>query len=79
MPTVIQRGELPEAKLYRSTCSHCRTVFTFFAREARRCDSSDPRDSNVLVIGCPLEGCGREVYAGRASEVRPVYLSLIHI
>lgn len=56
---IIQAGALPEKKVYKTTCSHCKTVFEFEKHEARFIP--DPRDGSFLQIKCPLDGCGHDV------------------
>jgi len=58
---IIKKGALPGEKKYRTTCNNCRTEFTFQAKDARR--SSDQRDGDALIVKCPLEGCGKDVWA----------------
>jgi hypothetical protein len=60
VPTIIERGELPEAKVHEARCTRCKTLFSFKTAEARA--SNDPRDGALLVIRCPLPGCNNEVW-----------------
>lgn len=58
---IIKRGELPGEKVYETSCSHCKTRFRFKRDEAR--PSRDQRDGTLLIVKCPLPGCGKECYA----------------
>jgi hypothetical protein len=54
---VIVRGKLPEEKVYRATCRHCRTTIEFQRKEAKY--NSDLRDGDFLSIACPT--CTRPI------------------
>lgn len=60
MPKIIKQGHLPEKMKFISTCSHCKTEFSFLREEASDGSGGDPRDHGVLKIPCPL--CSRDVY-----------------
>ena len=56
MMKIIERGELPESKIYRTQCNHCKTVFEFEKREAK---ARFDRNEHYLTIDCPV--CKRTV------------------
>jgi hypothetical protein len=56
---IVRRGELPEEKIYRGTCSYCKTEFTFNGSDGKF--RSDQRDGDYYEIDCPL--CCRGVFA----------------
>jgi|JI10StandDraft_1071094.scaffolds.fasta_scaffold59676_2 hypothetical protein len=58
---IIKKGELPEEKVLKSTCSRCKTHFSFKVKEANIPAYQDPRDSGTAyAIACPL--CGVTCY-----------------
>lgn len=56
---IIQKGELPEAKRWRATCSKCKTIFEFTQGDAKH--SADQRDPGSFVT-CPLPRCGTDAW-----------------
>lgn len=66
---IIHRGKLPGTRRYKSTCSNCKTVFSFLHCEARL--STDPRDGNCLIVMCPLVGCSKEAWVLESEYVGP--------
>ena len=56
---IIEKGELPGKKQYQARCNSCKTLFEFFADEAKR--QGDQREGDYLAIACPLNGCGYKV------------------
>lgn len=55
---ILRHGVLPETKVYRGECGHCKAIFEFHRHEARF--SSDQRDGDFLTIPCPT--CKRDVF-----------------
>lgn len=49
---IIERGTDPQSTPIRATCNHCKTVFEFHPIEAEY--TSDQRDGNFYLIGCPV-------------------------
>lgn len=62
MIKILERGELPHLRVYKTQCSNCKTRFEFTRGDASV--SRDPRDGDLLVVKCPLPGCAKECYAG---------------
>lgn len=60
MVEFIKRGHLPEKMKFISTCSHCKTEFSFLREEASDGSGGDQRDHGMLKIPCPL--CKHDVY-----------------
>lgn len=52
---IIERGDLPEDKLFQCRCTNCKTLYEFVRRESRY--HSDQRDGDYLETHCPH--CGR--------------------
>ena len=48
---IIERGELPQNKIYQAECHRCKTTFEFEKHEAR---PFNDRNEMVLVINCPV-------------------------
>ena len=48
---IIERGELPQNKIYQTKCHRCKTVFEFEKNEAQLFND---RGDMVLVINCPV-------------------------
>jgi hypothetical protein len=65
---IITKGQLPGDRLYQKTCSNCRTVFRFAAKE---CVPEHERCTTTLTIRCPLPGCNTLTYAGTNDLVKP--------
>ena len=58
---IIKRGELPQEKVHRLTCSDCKTVFECTQEELKY--EYDPREPNATYyIECPV--CNKYVWAG---------------
>lgn len=55
---IIIQGRLPEDRIFRSTCTHCRTVYEYNRMEANFV--SNARNEDYLVTNCPL--CDNKVY-----------------
>jgi RNase P subunit RPR2 len=53
---IIERGDLPESKVFQSRCTRCQTLYEFERREAEY--RSDQRDGDFLLTHCPT--CGRQ-------------------
>lgn len=70
---IITKGQLPGDKLYQKTCSNCRTVFRFAAKE---CQSETERCVTTLTIRCPLTGCNTLTYVSTSDQVQAVPLGL---
>lgn len=49
---IVQRGVLPEEKIYRGTCSYCKTIFTFNGSDGTL--RSDQREGDYYEITCPV-------------------------
>lgn len=58
MIEVIQWGEIPEDKVYKTHCDHCATQFRFKLKDGER--TRDHCNSTVIKVICPL--CTRPVY-----------------
>jgi endogenous inhibitor of DNA gyrase (YacG/DUF329 family) len=54
---ILKQGALPEEKVYRSKCHHCKTEFEYQQKEAKL--THDQRDGSFLTIACPF--CQRQV------------------
>lgn len=52
---VLERGDLPEHKVYQCRCTNCRSLYEFERREAKYVN--DQRDGDFLETHCP--NCGR--------------------
>lgn len=52
MVQIISKGQIPEERVYQSTCPRCKTVFRFQQFEANynRCQT----EGDFLTISCPL-------------------------
>ena len=57
---IIKEGRLVEDEEFEAHCPKCKTVFSFFRKEAKSC--SDQRDGRYLEVRCPLPGCGDLIY-----------------
>ncbi len=55
---ILKEGKRPEEKVYRHTCTNCKTLFEFLAKEGKTI--YDQRDGNFITINCPL--CIKECY-----------------
>ena len=60
MIEVIQRGNPPAEKLYRTQCPDCRSTLQFKRADAEFI--ADQRDGDCLKIECPV--CDRFIYYG---------------
>ena len=49
---IIKKGKLPEKRVYRAHCPHCKTIFSFEKHEAKL--EGDQRDGDFLRVKCPL-------------------------
>ena len=49
---IIERGILPEEKVYQARCTHCKSLLEFQKKEAE-C-YSDVRNGSYLTITCPV-------------------------
>jgi RNase P subunit RPR2 len=49
---IIRRGVLPEEKIYRASCNHCKTEVEFTGAEGRL--KYDQRDGNFYTVTCPV-------------------------
>lgn len=56
---IIKAGELPSEKIYKATCNHCHTIFSFQEKDASL--KFDQKEGDYMVISCPLKGCGHTV------------------
>jgi len=56
---IIREGQLPEDKLFRGTCMHCKTVFECKRHEGKY--SSTQRDGDLLEVDCPK--CNHRAFA----------------
>jgi len=52
---IITPGNLPEEKIYKTTCSNCKCVFEFAKKEGSI--HSDQREGSWIEISCPF--CGK--------------------
>lgn len=48
---IINKGELPQDKLYQTTCNQCKTEFEFKRSEGKMVND---RNELVLLIDCPV-------------------------
>ena len=59
---ILKKGNKPEDRVYRNTCSNCRSELEFFAHETQLV--SDQRDGNYFTIKCPV--CGYSKYRSKS-------------
>lgn len=52
MIRIIQKGNDPVARFYRTTCNHCHTIFEFQAVDAIH--FTDARDGDAWKLACPV-------------------------
>ena len=55
---IIKRGELPQEKVYKETCSRCKSVLEFKHSELQW--SPDPREPGAWFVVCPV--CDNHVW-----------------
>ena len=60
---IIHRGTIPGERVYKSTCTNCKTVCEYLLKEATIV--YDQRDGNYVTIACPV--CDQTCYG---SEVK---------
>ena len=56
---IIREGQLPEDKIFRGTCSTCKTEFECKRHEGKYISAQ--RDGDFLEVECPK--CGRKAFA----------------
>jgi hypothetical protein len=62
---IIERGTLPEERVWRGRCVSCRTLFECLRSEGTYQPALDQRDEPSLRVNCPV--CTRICYG---SEVK---------
>jgi hypothetical protein len=65
---IISPGQLPEEKLFKGTCSNCKTVFECKRSEGKF--SSDQRDGSMLEVTCPF--CNKKAWAYPRNDGRKI-------
>ncbi len=66
MVEIIKRGMLPGDVKFKSTCSNCKTEFSFTRSEATDGSGCDQRDAGLLKISCPV--CNRDCFVNGNSR-----------
>ena len=54
---IIKQGQLPEEKVYQTTCMHCKTVFEFKRHEGT---VESHRNEDYVSVNCPF--CHKQMY-----------------
>lgn len=54
---IIKQGKLPEEKVYRFTCYHCKTEFTAQEKDGNK--TYNQHDGTSVTVSCPL--CNHQV------------------
>lgn len=49
---ILKEGRLPEEKVYVHTCTNCKTLFEFWAKEGKI--TYDQRDRDLISVNCPF-------------------------
>ena len=57
---ILRLGVLPQKKVYETTCSHCKTHFSFLQEEAKLSESRF--GEKTLTVVCPMMNCNVVAY-----------------
>lgn len=58
---ILEKGQLPEQRMYKARCDKCQTLFEFRKDEAKEMPPGG-YSNNQLATRCPLTGCDAVIY-----------------
>lgn len=73
---IIRKGVPKSERQYKVTCESCNTAFRFKLKEAEKLPSSRSSTEEMLVVICPLDGCGEKVYISEQNYIQPIQSSI---